>query len=322
MRIAENTFRTAAFFVVMCLLIQLMPPQEVSAAQITEINGKTFTNSNITSVNIGTAVRNISSDAFSNLHSLRKITVSSNNEKYSSYDDCLYDKDKTELICIPQGRSGAGIPNSVTKIAPGALEGMSPDFKKKVCDVIENNADHAKVASDESSDESTDESNDNRDDSVIISCSDTPLGNKVRQILGDLGADKMTKEAALRACYDYLMKACSYKRFTDVFDNNWTNTYAMDILSTGQGNCSSYAAALAFLAKGLGYESRVATGSIDNTSGLPTSHAWTEILIDDRWFIFDAEMDQAKANKEYYKKTYSNYPSTGLKKDLEWRCEF
>ena len=305
-----------------CPVIFILLSTDVPAADITEITGATFPNYHITSVNIGTDVSSISTDAFSNLHDLKKITVSKNNRHYSSYGNCLYDKDQTELICFPQALDGANIPSTVTSIAPGALEGRSQGFRKKVADVVADNA----VRSAEVKEKNKTTSDDNRDkeesDTVSISCADTPLGNEISKVLSSLNVSGMTKEAALRACYDYLMKNCSYRRFTDVFDSGWTSTYALDLLTTGKGNCASYAASLAYLARALGYESRVATGSIDAASGFPTSHAWTEIRIDGRWYIFDAEMDQAKANKEYYRKTYSDYPSTGLTKEQEWSCEF
>ena len=312
--------------VILCPAILIISSSNVSAADIIEITGATFSNWYITSVNIGTNVSSISTDAFSNLHDLQKITVSKNNKHYSSYGNCLYDKDKTELICFPQALDGANIPNTVTSVAPGALEGKPASFRKKVEEVVAGNAktsteikEKNKTADDHDSDNDTDNK---ETDTVSITCADTPLGNEISAVLSSIGVAGMPKDKALRSCYDYLMKRCSYKRFTDVFDNGWTGTYALNLLKTGQGNCASYASALAYLAKGLGYESRVATGSIDAATGIPTSHAWTEIKVDGQWYIFDAEMDQAKANKEYYRKTYSDYPSTGLSKEQEWSCEF
>ncbi len=292
----------------------------VNAAEMTEITGRTFTNYYITSLNIGASVTSISDDAFINLHDLKKITVSESNPKYCSFCNCLYSKDRTELICIPQGLSGVSIPKTVKTLSPYALENRSPSFKKKVKDIIKSNGGSADT-SPVSSAETEEESNEPAETTTPV-IADTPLKKSVDTILASLSVEEMPKDKALRACYDFMMNTYSYKRFTDIFDNNWTKTYALDLFSTGKGNCSSYAAGLAYLAKGLGYESRVATGHIDSVSGLPTSHAWTEIKVDGKWYIFDAEMDQAKANKEYYKKSYADYPSSGLTKEMEWNCEF
>jgi len=319
---------TAVCISVLVMLASTAVPAK--AVVTTEITGKTFPSFYITSINIGASVTSISDDAFINLHDLRRITVSEGNQKYCSFGDCLYSKDKTELICIPQALSGVSIPNSVIKLSPYALEGRSPSFRKKVKDIVEKNGGGTQDKKTVSKVDTTSDVEDSKDaevskdadDSVKTECADTPLGNAVKTVLASLSVDGMSRDKALRACYDFMMKEYSYKRFTDIFDNGWTGTYALDLFTTGKGNCSSYAAGLAYLAKGLGYESRVATGKIDSVAGLPTSHAWTEIKMDGKWYIFDAEMDQAKANKEYYKKSYADYPSSGLTKEMEWSCEF
>ncbi|MBR4573598.1 MAG: leucine-rich repeat protein [Lachnospiraceae bacterium] len=321
--------------VVALAVILAISTQSVMAASLTSITGSSFPNVHITSLNIGTSVTEISDDAFTNLHELRKITVSKSNPDYTSYDGCLYDKDKTVLICFPQSLNGASIPDTVTDIAPSALEGRSASFRSKIRDAVAKNA--GKTAAKENKDAASGSERagsgsktDDKDpaDNIIsvpaatISCDDTPLGNAVRSILESLNVTGMSKEAALRACYDHMMKTYSYRRFTDVYSNGWTKHYATDLFASKTSNCSSYAAGLAYLAKGIGYDARVATGTIDSAGNLPAPHAWCEIRLDDGWYIFDAEMDQAKANKEYYKKTYENYPSTGLTKQLEWSCEF
>ena len=98
---------------------------------------------------------------------------------------------------------------------------------------------------------------------------------------------------------------------------DWTGTYAKEILTTGKGNCYRYAAAYAYLAKGLGFESRVVTGQISARRGGVTPHAWTEVKIGDKWYIFDSEMQDAKS-KDYYWKTYDNYPTQPLIRQAVW----
>ena len=71
---------------------------------------------NLTSVNIPNSVTNIS-DAFNGCTSLTSITVDSNNEYYSSQDGCLYNKNKTTLICCPGGKTSLNISKSVTNIS-------------------------------------------------------------------------------------------------------------------------------------------------------------------------------------------------------------
>lgn len=143
----------------------------------------------------------------------------------------------------------------------------------------------------------------------------------VSGVISSVTTQNMTADQKLQACYQYMLDHCSYKRTYDTPSGDWTGTYATEILSTGQGNCYRYAAAFAYLAKGLGFESRVITGQISARKGGTTPHAWTEVKIGDTWYIFDSEMQDAK-NKDYYWKTYSNYPTKPLIKEKEWEVNF
>ena len=54
---------------------------------------------------------------FEDCYQLKQIYVSSGNYVYSSKDGILYDKDKTELIRVPEGKTGSyTVPNTVKKI--------------------------------------------------------------------------------------------------------------------------------------------------------------------------------------------------------------
>ena len=61
----------------------------------------------LTSVTIGNSVTSIGNYAFSGCYNLTSIIVLEDNSKYSSLDGILYNKDKTEIIQVPQGISGA-----------------------------------------------------------------------------------------------------------------------------------------------------------------------------------------------------------------------
>ena len=65
----------------------------------------------------------ITPNAFSGCYSLECITVDNNNDEYSSQNGILYDKEKTEIICVPQDIKGKiTIPNNVTVIFEKAFE--------------------------------------------------------------------------------------------------------------------------------------------------------------------------------------------------------
>ena len=72
----------------------------------------------ITSCKIHEKTKVICSSAFYNCTSLEGITVDENNPNFASQDGILYNKDKTEFVCIPQAIQGAiTIPSSITEIA-------------------------------------------------------------------------------------------------------------------------------------------------------------------------------------------------------------
>ena len=85
---------------------------------VTSIGGYAFYNSTgLTEVTIPNSVTSIGGYAFYNSTGLTSIEVSQDNTNYSSEDGILYNKEKTELIQCPAGKTGIiEIPNSVTSI--------------------------------------------------------------------------------------------------------------------------------------------------------------------------------------------------------------
>ena len=122
----------------------------------------------------------------------------------------------------------------------------------------------------------------------------------------------MTQEQKLRACYTKIISICSYKRdYEDptVLPSGWTGSYAEQMLSQHKGNCFRYASALAYIAKELGYDARVATGRVAAAGGGTTPHGWTELNIGGTLFILDANLDDSKGTGfKFFMKTYGNYP--------------
>ena len=77
----------------------------------------------LTSVAIPTSVTSIGDGVFYCCESLTSIEVSNNNENYSSTDGVLFNKNKSELITYPAGKTDSeyAIPNSVTSIGSYAF---------------------------------------------------------------------------------------------------------------------------------------------------------------------------------------------------------
>ena len=92
---------------------------------VTSISDYAFNDcTSLTSVTIPDSVTSIDDWTFSSCTSLTSIEVSGNNKNYSSADGVLFNKDKTELITYPAGKTDSEyvIPNSVTSIGYSAFE--------------------------------------------------------------------------------------------------------------------------------------------------------------------------------------------------------
>ncbi len=118
--------------------------------------------------------------------------------------------------------------------------------------------------------------------------------------------------------YDYLNRGTPSGK-------NWTAKYARKMYNTKQGNCYSFAAAYAYLAKtATGRPVRVCLGKTNGFSGNWQTHAWTEVKIGSKWYICDPNMDKyaanasgkyvcKKAGSKAMKKTYQRSSSIKIK---------
>ena len=112
---------------------------------VTKIDNNTFENcSSLKSVSIGKSCTTISATAFNNATALEKITVSAYNEKYSSVDGALLNKEKTSIILYPKSKSGEFvIPDTVTSIADRAFSSCSNLTKITIGANVESVGDYA-----------------------------------------------------------------------------------------------------------------------------------------------------------------------------------
>ena len=79
--------------------------------------------SNLVSVNIGNCKAEINAAVFMNCNKLTEIHVSPNNSVYSLSDGVLLNKEKTEILCCPPGKSGSYlIPNNIVRIGEYAFD--------------------------------------------------------------------------------------------------------------------------------------------------------------------------------------------------------
>lgn len=153
-----------------------------------------------------------------------------------------------------------------------------------------------------------------------------PQENELREtvdtILASIIMPGMTEEEKLAACYWYMADNHTYKRDPEIPNGDWTSGYALEILTTGEGNCYRFAAAFAYLLEEMGFETKVITGQVGSSRGGMTPHSWTEVKIGSEWYVFDTELQYANKDKDYYWKTYETYPIRPVEKQQEWFIHF
>ena len=94
---------------------------------IMSISSSTFRGcEKITAISLPASVGSIHSSAFGSCTGLESITVAEDNTKYCSVDGILYNKDKTELLCVPAGVTGAiTIPDGIPSIEIDTFSGCA-----------------------------------------------------------------------------------------------------------------------------------------------------------------------------------------------------
>ncbi len=95
---------------------------------VTDIGNFAFSGcTSLTSVTIPDSVTSIGDEAFYDCTGLTEIQVSTGNTAYSSKNGVLFNKDETDLICYPAGKTETSykIPNSVTSIGYSAFYNCS-----------------------------------------------------------------------------------------------------------------------------------------------------------------------------------------------------
>lgn len=290
----------------------------------TTIDVNTFKNNyRITSIHIGPEVDYITENAFRNLKNLQTITVSEDNDFYTSYSGCLYDKDLTELICFPAALTGALIPPTAVSIGMNALKGVPSDLKEQIRTVIKNQASGNLSEIEVPGAHFIHTQNGIRwknEDGTVVSPYNAVM-NLAGNIVNASSTGSMRQPQQLEAAFNYLSSSISYVRSYDTPSGDWVKEYAQNAMSTKSGNCYGYAASFAYVAKGLGYDAKVCTGTVRSSLGGRTAHAWTEVKVAGKWYVFDAEMQNAKGSG-YYKQTYDSYPAGPLEKSAEYSVSF
>ena len=129
-----------------------------------------------------------------------------------------------------------------------------------------------------------------------VSDSDDRTLFRAMKLVAQVTNSSMSKSQKLRACFDYLQNNDDYiemnPRIPDYTGMDWMIVYANDIFVDERGNCLSYAAAFAYMAKAIGYKNVYGC----NSGG----HGWAEI----EGLIYDPEWGMHRFSYSYYGMSY------------------
>ncbi len=116
---------------------------------------------------------------------------------------------------------------------------------------------------------------------------------RAQTIVNRITDDSMTKEEKLKVCFQYVQKYKeSRPRTPHYLGMDWPVLYANDMFLKGTGNCFSYAASFAYMAKAIGYKEVYCCNS--------GNHGWTEI----DGLIYDVQWSREHHEYNYYGLSY------------------
>ena len=126
-----------------------------------------------------------------------------------------------------------------------------------------------------------------------------------------------------REAYDFVANSFTYVRQpidTDFAD--WEETYALNLIDTGEGNCYNYSALYNFLLRAMGYDCRTIDGIVSSrNTGKFYHHSWVEVYIDDATYVCDPVLERYDGSQiPSYFITYGDNEAatTWLVYELDW----
>ena len=128
---------------------------------------------------------------------------------------------------------------------------------------------------------------------------DEEIDGYAKAILQAVTTPEMTQLEKLRAGFNYVRDNYTYLRrnYYSVGYTDWVMEEARTMYTTGRGNCYCYAGAFYYVARQLGYDARIISGT---TGYNRAPHGWVEIEFDGVTYIFDTELEMAYRKKGVY----------------------
>lgn len=138
-------------------------------------------------------------------------------------------------------------------------------------------------------------------------------GNVVENVPGSTPYEK------LRACYDWLINNCSYGyAYGSLSSGGTVATEAFVIFEHNVGVCDNYSAAFVVMARMLGYDARLQSGTTHMASGGYSGHTWCVINVHSVDYVFDPQVEDniAKGGAIRYLRFCKTYDEVAGKYNL------
>ncbi len=117
------------------------------------------------------------------------------------------------------------------------------------------------------------------------------LDDYITEVVLKVTNPSMTQLEKLRAVYNYTRDSFTYivRPIYAVGDTGWVVKEGLYMFQTGHNNCYGFAAVFNLLARRLGYDAAVISGSVGVNN---SPHGWVEIVFNDESYIFDAVIER------------------------------
>lgn len=121
------------------------------------------------------------------------------------------------------------------------------------------------------------------------------LTQAVDALFAELFEPGMDTYDKVKACYDWLVENTVYKRPGHTGDGSWD--CALQVFRDGKGTCDCYSSAFAAMMRRIGLESYVVEGITSANRGGMTGHVWTVMVIGEKTYVFDPQVEDAIAGR-------------------------
>lgn len=122
----------------------------------------------------------------------------------------------------------------------------------------------------------------------------------VGNLISEATDDSMSVSEKVKACYDYLIKNCTYdySGYKAITADNYLSDedeeiveFAYSLLKDHVGTCENFSSAFTIIMRRLGFNANNAYGNVAMLSGGFDGHYWTDVEIGGKHYIFDPDVE-------------------------------